>query len=147
MENLLNAFDFKTIILVLFLAAVGVREVIQLYRYFHIRIYGSFEKRDNAKDIMNQMGRSMQSVLIELKDIDKKLTLLQASNRDSIKSWILMSYQKYREDSTQLDSMQMDLLERRYQHYKDQGGNSYIDEIMDELRAIYKKKGESHVSV
>ena len=23
--------------------------------------------------------------------------------------------------------------------------NFYIDEIMDELRAIYKKKGESHV--
>lgn len=29
--------------------------------------------------------------------------------------------------------------------YKDQGGNFYIDEIMDELRFIYKKKGESHV--
>lgn len=29
--------------------------------------------------------------------------------------------------------------------YKDQGGNSYIDEIIKELRPIYKKKGESHV--
>ncbi len=147
MENLLNAFDFKTIMLVLFFTAVGARELIQLYRYFHIRIYGSFEKQENAKDTMVQMEKSMQSVLMELKDIDKKLSLLQVSNRDSIKSWILMSYRKYKEDNTQLDNMQMDLLERRYQHYKDQGGNSYIDEIMEELRTIYKKKGESHVSV
>ena len=29
--------------------------------------------------------------------------------------------------------------------YKDQDWNFYIDEIMDELRSIYKKKGESHV--
>lgn len=145
MENLLNTFDFKTIMLVLFLVAVGVRELIQLYRYFRMRIYGKFEMQDTEKETMNNMEKSMQSVLLELKDIDKKLTLLQVSNRDSIKSWILMSYQKYKENSAQLDSMQMDLLERRYQHYKDQGGNSYIDEIMDELRAIYKKKGESHV--
>lgn len=145
MENLLNTFDFKTIMLVLFLVAVGVRELIQLYRYFRMRIYGKFEMQDTERETMNNMEKSMQSVLLELKDIDKKLTLLQVSNRDSIKSWILMSYQKYKENSAQLDSMQMDLLERRYQHYKDQGGNSYIDEIMDELRAIYKKKGESHV--
>lgn len=145
MENLLNTFDFKTIMLVLFLVAVGVRELIQLYRYFRMRIYGKFEMQDTERETMNSMEKSMQSVLLELKDIDKKLTLLQVSNRDSIKSWILMSYQKYKENSAQLDSMQMDLLERRYQHYKDQGGNSYIDEIMDELRAIYKKKGESHV--
>lgn len=145
MENLLNTFDLKTILLVLFLVAVGARELIQLYRYFRMRIYGKFETQDNEKETMNNMEKSMQSMLLELKDIDKKLSLLQVSNRDSIKSWILMSYQKYKENNAQLDSMQMDLLERRYQHYKDQGGNSYIDEIMDELRAIYKKKGESHV--
>lgn len=145
MENLLNTFDLKTIILVLFLVAVGARELIQLYHYFQMRIYGKFETQDNEKETMNNMEKSMQSVLLELKDIDKKLTLLQVSNRDSIKSWILMSYQKYKENNAQLDSMQMDLLERRYQHYKDQGGNSYIDEIMEELRSIYKKKGESHV--
>ena len=145
MENLLNTFDFKTIMLVLFLVAVGARELIQLYRYFRTRIYGKFEMQDNEKETMNNMEKSMQSVLLELKDIDKKLTLLQVSNRDSIKSWILMSYQKYKENNAQLDSMQMDLLERRYQHYKDQGGNSYIDEIMEELRSIYRKKGESHV--
>ena len=145
MENLLNTFDLKTIILVLFLVAVGARELIQLYRYFRMRIYGRFETQDNEKETMDNMEKSMQSVLMELKDIDKKLTLLQVSNRDSIKSWILMSYQKYKENNAQLDSMQMDLLERRYQHYKEQGGNSYIDEIMEELRSIYRKKGESHV--
>ena len=145
MENLLNTFDLKTIILVLFLFAVGARELIQLYRYFRMRIYGRFETQDNEKETMDNMEKSMQSVLMELKDIDKKLTLLQVSNRDSIKSWILMSYQKYKENNAQLDSMQMDLLERRYQHYKEQGGNSYIDEIMEELRSIYRKKGESHV--
>ncbi len=93
------------------------------------------------------MQAILQTMLDQVKQISNKIDLLRESNRDSIKSWIVMSYRKYREDDTQLDNMQMDLLERRYQHYKEEGGNSYIDELMEELRIIYKKKGESHVSV
>ena len=145
MENLLETFDLKTIIFVFFMTAVAVKELIQLYQYFRGKIYGRYEKQDNRKEIIDSMEKSMQSILSKVEEISKKLTLLQESDRDSIKSWIVMLYHKYKEDDTELDSMQMDLLERRYQHYKDQGGNSYIDELMEELRSIYKKKGESHV--
>ncbi len=147
MNELLKNFDITTIILVIFMTAFAAREVLELYHYFHNKIYGRYEKQDNQNDAIANLTTTLNSVLQQTKDIDKKINMLQNSDKVAIKSWILMSYQKYREDSTQLDSMQMDLLERRYQHYKDQGGNSYIDEIMEELRAIYKKKGESHVSV
>ena len=93
------------------------------------------------------MQATLQIVLDRVKQISEKIDLLQESDRDSIKSWIVMLYHKYKDDDTELDSMQMDLLERRYKHYKEEGGNSYIDELMEELRSIYKKKGESHVSV
>ncbi len=145
MENLLNTFDLKTIIFVLFMTAVAAKELIQLYQYFRGKIYGKYEKQDNKKEKIDSMEKSVQSILNEIEEMNKKLTLLQESNRDSIKSWIVRLYHKYKEDDTELDSMQMDLLERRYQHYKDQGGNSYIDELMEELRSMYKKKGESHV--
>lgn len=145
MENLLETFDLKTIIFVLFMTAVATKELIQLYQYFRGKIYGRYEKQDNRKEIIDSMEKSMQSILSKVEEISKKLTLLQESDRDAIKSWIVMLYHKYKEDDTELDSMQMDLLERRYQHYKDQGGNSYVDELMEELRSIYKKKGESHV--
>jgi len=41
-----------------------------------------------------------------------------------------MLYKQCKKDPSILDSMQMDLLERRYKHYKNEGGNSYIDNLM-----------------
>ena len=145
MENLLNAFDITTIILVVFMTAFTVREVLELYYYFHNKIYGRYEKQDNQNDTIENLTTTLGSVLQQVKDINKKINMLQAS--DTIKSWIVTLYHKYKENPKQLGSMQMDLLERRYRHYKDQGGNSYIDQLMEDLRAIYKEKGESNVSM
>lgn len=147
MSELLNTFDLQTILLVLVFTAIAIREGMELYHYFHQKIYGRYQREDNEKDTINDMQATLQTVLDQVKQISNKIDLLQESDRDSIKSWIVMLYHKYKEDDTQLDSMQMDLLERRYKHYKEEGGNSYIDELMEELRTIYKKKGESHVSV
>lgn len=147
MSELLTKFDITTIILVLFMTAVAIREVFELYHYFYDKIYGKYEKQDNEKDTIDNLSATLASVLQQVKDIDKKVNLLQESDKDAIKSWIVGLYHKYKENPKELEAMQMDLLERRYDHYKDQGGNSYIDQLMENLRTIYKEKGESNVSM
>lgn len=147
MSELLKNFDITTILLVLFMTAVAIKEVFELYHYFHNKIYGRYEKQDNEKDTIDNLSATLASVLQQVKDIDKKINLLQESDKDSIKSWIVGLYHKYKENPKELEAMQMDLLERRYGHYKDQGGNSYIDQLMEDLRTIYKEKGESNVSM
>lgn len=147
MSELLKNFDITTIILVLFMTAVAIREVFELYHYFHDKIYGRYEKQDNEKDTIDNLSATLASVLQQVKDTDKKINLLQESDKDAIKSWIVGLYHKYKEKPKELEAMQMDLLERRYGHYKDQGGNSYIDQLMEDLRTIYKEKGESNVSM
>lgn len=147
MSELLTKFDITTIILVLFMTAFAIREVFELYHYFHDKIYGRYEKQDNTKDTIDNLSTTLASVLQQVKDIDKKINLLQESDKDAIKSWIVGLYHKYKENPKELGAMQMDLLERRYGHYKDQGGNSYIDQLMEDLRTIYKEKGESNVSM
>ena len=147
MSELLTKFDITTIILVLFMTAVAIREVFELYHYFHDKIYGRYEKQDNEKDTIDNLSTTLASVLQQVKDIDKKINVLQESDKDAIKSWIVGLYHEYKENPKELEAMQMDLLERRYGHYKDQGGNSYIDQLMEDLRTTYKEKGESNVSM
>lgn len=147
MSELLTKFDITTIILVLFMTAFAIREVFELYHYFNDKIYGRYEKQDNTKDTIDNLSATLASVLQQVKDIDKKINLLQESDKDAIKSWIVGLYHKYKENPKEFGAMQMDLLERRYGHYKDQGGNSYIDQLMEDLRTIYKEKGESNVSM
>ena len=79
--------------------------------------------------------------------INEKIDELLASDKDAIKSWIVMFYKQNKKDPSGLDSMQMDLLERRYSHYKKEGGNSYIDNLMQELREIYNNKEDNNASV
>ena len=38
-----------------------------------------------------------------------------------------------------IDDFSLDCLERRYQHYADEGGNSFIEGFMEELRALPKQ--------
>lgn len=147
MTNLLNTFDIGTIILVLFMAAVAIKQGLELYHYFHNKIYGIYSEEDRKKDTIEKIQLSMEKMNQQVEKIDKKTTMLQQSDMDAIKSWIVMLYRKYKKAPSELDHMEMDLLERRYEHYKQQGGNSYIDEIMEDLRAIYKEKGESNVSM
>ena len=147
MSELLKNFDITTILLVLFMTAVAIKEVFELYHYFYDKIYGKYEKQDNEKDTIDNLSTTLASVLQQVKDIDKKINLLQESDKDAIKSWIVGLYHKYKENPKELGAMQMDLLERRYGHYKDQGGNSYIDQLVEGLRTIYKEKGESNVSM
>lgn len=147
MSELLKNFDITTIILVVFMTAFAVREVLELYHYFHNKIYGKYEKQDNQNDTIENLITTLDSVLQQTKNIDKKVNMLKESDKVAIKSWIVTLYHKYKENPKELGAMQMDLLERRYQHYKEQGGNSYIDQLMEDLRAIYKEKGESNVSM
>jgi hypothetical protein len=44
MSELLKNFDITTIILVVFMTAFAIREVFELYHYFHDKIYGRYEK-------------------------------------------------------------------------------------------------------
>lgn len=51
-----------------------------------------------------------------------------------------MIYRKVKVDPKHLNDIEMDLLERRYSHYLDEGGNSYVTHLMEQLRQIYNNK-------
>ena len=48
-------------------------------------------------------------------------------------------YHYYKNMDISIDSFTMDTIEKRYQHYRDEGGNSYITNIMKELRDMAKE--------
>lgn len=67
---------------------------------------------------------------------DKELQLLKDSDRDDIRSWIVQQYHYFCETKKWIDDFSMDALERRYAHYVDEGGNSYVSSLMDQIRSL-----------
>lgn len=69
------------------------------------------------------------------KDYHKVLTLLIESDKDAIKSFIVKEHHHYIRQGW-IDDFSLDTIEKRYSHYKEEGGNSYIGDLIQDLRAL-----------
>lgn len=73
---------------------------------------------------------------MKLDQQQETLTLLTDSDRDDIRSWIVHQYHYFVEQRKWIDDFTMDALEKRYAHYCKEGGNSYVSNLMSELRKL-----------
>lgn len=67
--------------------------------------------------------------------LNKKVDLLINSDKDDIKSYITREYH-YFIDRGWIDDYSMDCLEKRYSHYVQEDGNSFVAELMSQLRNL-----------
>ena len=61
------------------------------------------------------------------------------SEKDDIKAYITEKHHFFCYEKKWIDDHSLDCLERKNKHYKDEGGNSFIDGLMAEIRALPKQ--------
>ena len=71
-----------------------------------------------------------------LKAMSEKIDLLIDSDRDAIKSQITREHHRFCYELEEIDDFSLDCLEKRYKHYADEGGNSFIKGFMQDLRKL-----------
>ena len=156
MKELLQTYNISEIILFIFLILIAAKEVIELYRYFKGMIKGGVKKEDYYEDKINEVIEKVDTLserydktLIEMKNIQdeynnhfeeqgKSLTILLESDRDDIKGYIVEKHHQFTQQGW-IDDFSMDVLTRRFKHYKDEGGNSYAERLMKELDQLPKQ--------
>lgn len=137
MIELLGAYSIKDIIVFIFMIAVTIKEARQLWLYYKKTRDESYEN-DHKDEIQYECIKKNQQTIEKL---SKSMALLIESDKDGIKAWIVSKYHQFKEHPEQLDDIEWDLLNKRFNHYKDQGGNSYIEDLMTIMEQIYKKNG------
>ena len=147
MVQFFQQYTIEATIIFLFMLGTALKQGYELVQYFRNKTFNHVDKIREQEETLGQVIKNMQQQQKQLQSITDKIDELLASDKDSIKSWIVMLYKQYKKDPFGLDSMQMDLLERRFSHYKQEGGNSYIDNLMQELREIYNNKEDNNASV
>lgn len=90
---------------------------------------------EQEKELYNKLEQKIDSLsevcTIRFAHIEERLELLTKSDRDDIKSWLVEKYNYYKANpGIPISSHTIDTIEKRYNHYKREGGNSYIDEII-----------------
>lgn len=140
MLDLLEKFSLQDIVLFIVLLALALKEGLSLIDWFKERTgkkiinqsnyLATIEKNDKEIKEMKKIGAQMT----------KTLEILFESDKDDIKSWIVEKHHYYCYEKGYIDEQMMDCIERRYSHYLDEGGNSYIHTLMEELRKLPRSR-------
>lgn len=100
------------------------------------------ETKQKDKDQDSMIETKMTELNITMSDFRKdinankdQLDVLIASDKESIKSFIVSCYYQAKSDGY-VNSHLMQIIEERYETYKKENGNSYVGGLMNELRAF-----------
>lgn len=150
MLQLLDAFSPSQLVIFIILLAIAFKEVVTFVLWFKDLI----TKRDNTKEIETEERKknierldNVENTVNELKEnfneMKDDVKLLIASDKDDIKADLTKNHHYFCYRLKWIDDYSLDCMERRYEHYKDEKGNSFIDQLMNEVRALPKKPADT----
>ena len=87
-------------------------------------------------DRFDQLTEKLATVESRSDVTEQKLAGLIESDKNNIKSWIVEEHFKYVVSQGWIDYYHLDVIEHRYADYKREGGNTYIDSLMEAIRGL-----------
>lgn len=95
------------------------------------------EKRlQHGSQIMKKLQDDQANTDETLNQLTNKINILIDSDMDSIRAYITKEHHYYCYQRKWIDDFTLDCLQRRFQHYVDEGGNSFIGGFMNDLRDL-----------
>ena len=153
MLELINNYSFHDILTFLIIFALAVKSVISFFDWAVERIKKVFHKenviekeksqiqehlKENYENI-KQVSEQQQKLQSEINNITDKINLLLNSDRDDIKSFLTREHHYFCYEKKWIDDYSLDCCEKRYKHYAEEGGNSFIEGFMKDMRALPKQ--------
>lgn len=94
------------------------------------------EKNAEQDEKITQILDSQNKIQENMDIIIKQIQSLISSDRDSIKTYITKDHHYFCYEAGWIDDYNLDCLEKRYQKYVEEGGNSFISSLMEEIRSL-----------
>lgn len=153
MLTLIETYSIQEIILFLVTFAIAIKGTVTFWDWGYDRLRKVFKKEidhQNGIDLIqkqidehqqqyNILKENQEALQQTLSDLMNKVDSLVESDKDDIKSFITERHHHFCYQEKWIDDYSLDCIERRYKHYKNEGGNSFIKDLMEELRALPKQ--------
>lgn len=150
MIELFQEFTFSEIAMFIILLALAIKGVITFFEWaqqkigkvFHIK-NGKIAEKEKIKqrllkntELIEEITNKQNNTDEYLQKMSQKIDLLIQSDKDAIKSYITGEHHKFCYDLKEIDDFSLECLQKRYKHYADEGGNSFIEGFMQDLRKL-----------
>ena len=143
MGELLAAFSLQEIVVFLVLFATALKGIITFWDWGIDRLKKVFSKKAQEEANNNDIMEKLTQINTKIDEIQEKqiknenaINLLMQSDKDDIKSWITEQHHYFCYEVKQIDDYSLDCIERRYAHYTEEGGNSYVRNLMEDIRKL-----------
>ena len=150
--SVLKDFPISEILLCIIGVLVLIKWIIEYFDWGHKRTKDKYdqeaERKKNIEDINEKLNQNSEDIkmLIEMQKQQNekieqqnlRIELLIDSDKDDIKAFITEKYHYFVEVRGWIDDYSLDCLERRFQHYKDENGNSFVADLMSEIKRLPK---------
>ena len=160
MISLLSSVSITELFIILCMFALALKEFISIMDFFWVKLKAIFMKEqtedDKVKKIQEKIDKiekwqveheqttldikidyngAIEELKEQLEKQQKTLDMLVASDRDDIKGWLVQQYH-YFMNLGSIDDFSKDIIEKRATHYFTEGGNSYIEDLLKQIRKL-----------
>lgn len=152
MGQLLAKYTITEIVVFIVILGFAIKELVTFFDWAHSRLRKTFDKEDEHEEIkehletvvnrLNDIETHFNTMInenrVKYNEMQQSIDLLIASDKDDIKAWITAQHHLFVYGYKCIDDYSLDCIEKRYAHYRDEGGNSFIELLMSEIRALPK---------
>jgi hypothetical protein len=136
MTELLNNYSLTEILMFIIMLALAIKGVIDFYDWAKKRIKEPVDKTYIEKEMKQKVLGTLESHNEQIDKISKAIDILIASDKDDIKAWITEKHHYFCYELKYIDDYNLQCIEARYKHYKEENGNTFIDGFMADIRAL-----------
>lgn len=154
MVALLQHYSLSEILIFIIILGLAVKSTVSFFDWAYERLHKVFyrerqrltdkqelERRlQHGSQIMSALKSNQQQTDKVLEELSNKINILVESDKDDIRSYITKEHHYFCYQQGWIDDFSLDCLERRFEHYTQEGGNSFIAGFMNELRALPKSE-------
>ena len=136
MLDLLNHYSLTEIITFIILLSLSIKGIIDFYDWAKNRINNITNKEQSVEKLHKKMIDTLESHNNQIDKMAKSIDILIESDKDDIKAWITEKHHYFCYELGYIDDYNLQCIEARYKHYKEEKGNTFIDGFMVDIRAL-----------
>ena len=143
--ELLSTYSVGEILIFIVLLALAFRGVVDFMDWGKKRMKGKIdeigtkeEEKNTIKENIDELFKMQKAQKESIDKLTESVNLLIQSDKDDIKAWITEKHHYYCYQLKYIDDFSLDCIEKRYAHYKKEGGNSFVEDLMRDLRSLKK---------
>lgn len=145
MIDLLNTYSLEQVIIFIVLLSLAVKGVISFIDWAKEKIVKEVDKSKTPAKLQTQIDDhqiQLKKINEAINNLTNMVNLLLKSDRDDIKAFITRQHHYFCYQKGWIDDYSLDCIEKRFAHYQEQGGNTFIEGMMEELRKLPKREKE-----